>query len=101
MKIDEKILTFIKEHHVLTLSTAIGNKPYSCNWFYAFDFNDLGFICTSDTRTKHIKDVQQNNYVSGSIVLETSVVGKIRDYNLTGICTKLKIISSQNIRKNI
>ncbi len=88
MKIDEKIISFIKEHHVLTLSTAIDNKPYSCNCFYAFDADDNVFICTSDTTTKHIKDVLQNNFVSGSIVLETSVVGKIRGLQFNGYMHK-------------
>lgn len=86
--IDKRIIAFIKEHHVLTLSTAIENKPYSCNCFYAFDEKNNVFICTSDETTKHIKDVLQNNYVSGSVVLETSQVGKIQGLQFNGLMHK-------------
>lgn len=82
---DEKILRFIDEHHVLTLSTAVNNKPYSCNCFYVSLPEENMFVCTSDKTTKHIKDVEQNNYVSGSIVLETKVIGKIQGLQFNGI----------------
>ena len=35
--IDERILNLINEHHVLTLATAAGNKPYCCNCYYVYD----------------------------------------------------------------
>ena len=85
---DEKIIKFIKEHHVLTLSTAVNNKPYSCNCFYAYDETDNVLICTSNDETKHIKDVMQNNYISGSIVLETMTVGKIQGLQFNGYMYK-------------
>lgn len=85
MILEKRVVEFIKEHHVLTLSTAVENKPYSCNCFYAYHEDDNVLIFTSDIETKHIKDVKQNNYVSGSIVLETSVVGKIRGIQFNGL----------------
>ncbi len=90
MGIDEKITEFIKGHHVLTLSTSVENIPYSCNCFYAYNEEDNVLICTSDYETKHIKDVIKNNVVSGSIVLETSIVGKIQGLQFNGIMNEAK-----------
>lgn len=88
MKLEYRVVEFIKEHHVLTLSTAVDNTPYSCNCFYAYHEDDNVLICTSDYKTKHIKDALQNNNVSGSIVLETSIVGKIQGVQFNGIMSE-------------
>ena len=90
MDLEKRVIEFIKEHHVLTLSTAVENKPYSSNCFYAYHKKDNVLIFTSDEETKHIKDVKQNNYVSGSIVLETSVIGKIRGIQFNGLMYETK-----------
>ncbi len=84
MKLDKIIIDFINEHHVLTLATSNENKPHACNCFYAFDIQDIVLICTSDTKTKHISDVLKNNFVAGSIVLETTKIGKIQGIQFYG-----------------
>jgi len=91
MKLDKRVIEFINKHHVLTMSTVLDNVPYSCNCFYTYIEEDNVIICTSDYKTKHISDVQQNNNVSGSIVLETSVVGKIQGVQFNG-----KLIEAKN-----
>lgn len=84
LEIDKRIVTFIKKHHVLTLATCSGNKPWCANCFYVY-LEDLNlFIFTSDNSTKHIQDVLEQDLVAGSIVLETSVIGKIRGIQLRG-----------------
>lgn len=88
MEIDKRIINFIKEHHVLTLSTAVDNKPYSCNCFYAYDDKSNVLICSSEQKTKHVHDILQNNYISGTIVLETSIVGKIQGLQFNGFIYK-------------
>ena len=82
--LDKRIIDFINKHHVLTLATSNQNLPYCCNCFYVYleDENMLAF--TSDPTTKHIEDVQLQNYVAGSIVLETNVVGKIQGIQFNG-----------------
>lgn len=85
MDLDKRIVDFIKKHHVLTLSTSVENKPYSANCFYTFDEKESLLIFTSDKETKHIQDVMQNNFVSGSIVLETTIIGKIQGIQFNGI----------------
>lgn len=86
MKVPEKrIISFIKKHHVLTLATSFENKPYCANCFYAFMEDRNSFVFTSDKETKHIKDALKNNYVAGSVVLETSVIGKIQGIQFNGL----------------
>ena len=78
MNIDKRIIEFIKEHHVLTLATAVEGDPHACNCFYAFSQENMTLICTSDKSTKHIQQVEKNNFVAGSIVLETMNIGKVQ-----------------------
>ncbi|MCF6364831.1 MAG: pyridoxamine 5'-phosphate oxidase family protein [Bacteroidales bacterium] len=81
---DKKIAGFIKKHHVLTLATAVNNVPYCSNCFYVYLEKENMFVFTSGNETKHIQDVLQNNYVGGSVVLETSIVGKIQGIQFNG-----------------
>ena len=84
IKIDNKIIKFIKEHHVLTLATSNNNMPYCANCFYAYLEDENALVFTSDEDTKHIKDVVEQKYVAGSIVLETKTVGKIQGIQFNG-----------------
>jgi len=87
-ELDEKIVKFITKHHVLTLATAVQNKPYCANCFYAFMHNEKMLVFTSDYETKHIQDAKENQTVAGSIVLETNIVGKIQGIQFTGTLTE-------------
>lgn len=97
--IDPRIIKFIKKHHVLTLATANNNRPYCCNCFYVYLENENQLVFTSDKDTKHIKDVAQQNYVAGSIVLETNVVGKIRGIQFNGKMYKPKEDLLKKVKK--
>ena len=83
-KPEKKIIDFIKKHHVLTLATSVNKIPYCANCFYVYLEQENMFVFTSDDDTKHIKDVLQNNYVGGSVVLETNIVGKIQGIQFNG-----------------
>lgn len=82
--LDKKIVSFIKKHHVLTLATSNNNNPYCANCFYSFIEEEKMLVFTSDNDTKHVKDVLLNDSVAGSIVLETSIVGKIQGVQFIG-----------------
>ena len=82
--LDKKIVAFIKKHHVLTLASSNNNNPYCANCFYSFLEEEKMLVFTSDSDTKHIKDILLQDYVAGSIVLETSIVGKIQGIQFTG-----------------
>jgi len=81
---DKQIIDFIKKHHVFTLATSINDQPYCCNCFYTYLKDENALIFTSDDNTKHIADAKQNNFVAGSIVLETSIIGKIQGLQFQG-----------------
>lgn len=84
-KPDKKIVAFIKKHHVLTLSTCVNNQPWCANCFYAFLEEEAAFVFTSDYDTRHIRETLKNSRVAGSVVLETSIVNKIRGVQFTGV----------------
>ncbi|MFI3330901.1 MAG: pyridoxamine 5'-phosphate oxidase family protein [Rikenellaceae bacterium] len=89
MKDIERIEKFIAKHHVLTLaSVSVDDKgiaePYCANMFYAYIADAKAFVFTSDVATRHISDVLNNDKVAGSVVLETSVVGKIQGLQFQG-----------------
>ncbi len=85
---DERIIKFIKKHHVLTLATAIDNIPYCANAFYAYDAENNRFIFTSDTTTRHGEEMTKNPNVAASIVWETKLVGRIQGLQISGQITK-------------
>lgn len=88
MPIDNRIISFIKKHHVLTIATTVNNEPWCANCFYAYMEDENALIFTTDTETRHGKEFLKNPVVAGSIVLETSVIGKIRGIQFQGIISE-------------
>ncbi|MBR6869944.1 MAG: pyridoxamine 5'-phosphate oxidase family protein [Bacteroidales bacterium] len=88
--IDKRILDFIGEHHVMTVACAApGAAPdlpqlWCANAFYVFDEKEEGFIITSEAKTWHARLFLENSQVTGSIVLETEEIGKIRGLQFAG-----------------
>lgn len=79
-----KIAKFIKAHHVVTLATTVGDNPYCCNLFYAYDNEGQALVFTSDNTTRHTQMFGQNEQVAASIVLETKIVGKVQGLQICG-----------------
>ncbi len=91
-ELDKRIVDFIKEHHVLSLSTSDNNVPYTANCFFVYLIDDNKFIFTSDPNTKHGKQMLNNPNIALNIFLETKAVGKIQGLQITG---KAKALSGQ------
>ncbi|MCX6232473.1 MAG: hypothetical protein NTZ33_13130 [Bacteroidetes bacterium] len=87
--IDERIITYIAEHHIFTLATSNNNLPYTATCFYVYLPELNMFVFTSDTTTKHISDTVEQSYVAGAIALETSIIGKIRGIQFCGPIKRL------------
>lgn len=87
--LDERIIKFIKRHHVLTLATVNSEgMPYVANCFYAYDKRRNLLIFTSDETTRHGGEMSANSNVAVSIVLETRVVGRVEGVQITGIAER-------------
>lgn len=89
--IKDRILTFIREHHIFTLAVSRENKPWCATCYYVY-LEDLNlFIFTSDYDTKHITDVVETGIynAAGAIALETRMTGKIRGIQFAGLIREL------------
>ena len=85
MELDERIVKFLKRHHVLTLATVSAEgEPYCANAFYAYDTERNRLIFTSDNTTRHAQEMIANSRVAASVVLETRVVGKVQGLQICG-----------------
>lgn len=83
-KPDDRIVKFIRGHHVLTLGTCVSGRPWCANIFYAYLPDRNVFVYTTDPQTRHGCEAAANPEVSASIVLETRIVGRVRGLQLTG-----------------
>ena len=88
--LNERIVKFLKSHHILTLATSNNNEPYCANCFYSFIEEKNLLIITSDYETRHVQEMIKQNRISGAIALETKIIGKIRGIQFTGIISDLK-----------
>jgi uncharacterized protein len=84
MSMDSRLARLLRRHHVLTLSTTSVNGSWIAHCFYAFLPDDMVLVFTTDPNTRHGREMLQNPNVSGGIMLETKMVGKIRGIQLTG-----------------
>jgi uncharacterized protein len=83
-KPEKRITEFIRQHHVLTLATCVNGKSWCANCFYAYIEDENILVFTSDENTRHIQNAKINQEVSGSIVLETKIIGKIQGIQFSG-----------------
>lgn len=89
MELDERIVKFLKRHHVLTLATlSADGAPYCANAFYAYDAKRNRLIFTSDNATQHAQDMAANARVAASVVLETRIVGKVQGLQICGTAVR-------------
>lgn len=86
--IDSRIVKFFRKHHVLTIATSVDNEPWCANCFYVYLEEENALVFTTDRTTTHGKAFAVNSRVSGTVVLETFVIGKIRGIQFSGIVSE-------------
>lgn len=87
--IEERIIKFIKRHHVLNLATVSAEGvPYCAACFYTYDSRRNRLIFTSDDTTRHAQEMLVNRSVACAITLETRIVGKIQGVQICGIAER-------------
>lgn len=83
--IDDKIIKFIKRHHVLTLATtSSAGEPYCAACFYAYDAERNLLIFTSSSETRHGSEMCARARVACAITLETRIVGRVQGLQICG-----------------
>lgn len=87
--IPDRIIKFINKHHLLSLATQDKHGPWCCSCFYVYLPRENIFVVTSDYDTKHIQNLDNSINVSGTIALETKIIGKIRGIQFTGVMKEL------------
>ena len=87
--VDERIIRFLKRHHVLNLATVSkAGQPYCAACFYAYDTQRNRLIFTSDNTTRHAQEMAENASVACAITLETRIVGKVQGAQICGIAER-------------
>lgn len=86
--IDSRIVKFFRKHHVLTIATSSGEKPWCASCFYVYIESENLLVFTTDLKTRHGQEFIKNQNVSGTIVLETKIIGKIRGIQFEGIVSE-------------
>lgn len=96
---DQRIIKFIRKHHVLTIATCSDGQPWCANMFYACVEEGPVLVFTSEERTRHIAEASANRRAAGSIVLETKVVGRLQGLQLSGVIRKPSVEEERSARK--
>jgi uncharacterized protein YhbP (UPF0306 family) len=96
---DKQIINFLKKHHVFNLATSVENHSWCCSCFYAIIEDEMAIVFTSDQETRHVKDLMQNPEVSGTVHLETWIIGKIKGVQFSGTVELAKNDKLDNARK--
>ena len=91
----EKFDKFLKQKHLLSLAVMHENAPYACSCFYAYDENLKIFVIACDEDTTHIKAILANSSVSGTIALDTKIIGKIKGVQFLGNMKKANLNESE------
>ncbi|MBG0860959.1 MAG: pyridoxamine 5'-phosphate oxidase family protein [Bacteroidales bacterium] len=86
--IDPRITRFFKKHHVLTIATAVDSEPWCANCFYVYLEEENALVFTTESDTRHGQEFLRNSLVSGSVVLETIIIGKIRGIQFQGLVSE-------------
>ncbi len=82
--VDEKIIRFLRKHHVLTVATSVNNEPWCANCFYVYLQDENALVFTTGDETRHGREFLENKLVAGTVVLETPIIGKIRGIQFQG-----------------
>ncbi|MGE5421401.1 MAG: pyridoxamine 5'-phosphate oxidase family protein [Chloroflexota bacterium] len=86
--IDSRIVRFFKKHHVLTIASCTMEEPWCANCFYVYLEEENALVFTTVADTRHGKEFLVNPKVSGSVVLETMIIGKIRGIQFSGVVSE-------------
>lgn len=93
---NRKISDFLRKHHLATLATSSNNTPWVAHCFYAFLEKEMCLVFTTDSKTRHGKEMIENSQVSVGIAWETKIVGQIRGAQCSGQVLKVEKSKGEN-----
>ena len=82
---DDRIIDFLSNNHLLSLATSKENIPHACNCYYVYDQTQQVLIFSSDSKTKHANHFLDNPNVSAAISKDNIDYKKIQGIQLTGV----------------
>lgn len=83
--VDERIVKFIKKHHLLSLATStVDGVPYCSSAFYGYDSERNVLVFSANPATEHGSHMEQRAKVAATIALETKVVGSVKGLQISG-----------------
>lgn len=83
-KDERRVVRFLSKHHLLTICGSDSEENWCASCFYAFHYDEMFFVISSDKESLHGKLFEKNNKVSGTIALETKIPGRIRGVQFRG-----------------
>jgi uncharacterized protein YhbP (UPF0306 family) len=83
-EIPERIEKFIRKHHVMTVATVQDGRAWCAHVFYAWMHDEGLFVFTTDTSTRHGREMLGAPQIAAAIALETKKVGIIQGLQLEG-----------------
>lgn len=75
---------FLNKMKLASISVLADFSPYSFSVFYAYDFTNRTIIFASSSETSHIKFAKICTKTSGTIALDTKIIGKIKGIQFLG-----------------
>ena len=82
--VNEKIISFLIQHTVLTLATCSDTIPHCSNCFFAYEEENNLLIFKSKKDTDHIRHGLENKNVSGSVLPDKLNSAKIQGIQFNG-----------------
>ncbi len=87
---NNKIISFINNHHVFTLATSKDDQPYCAICFYVFLNEQNMMVFMSDRHTKHMSYALSQRNVAGTIVTQENNISKIQGIQFTGTMAEIE-----------
>ncbi|MDR2362403.1 MAG: pyridoxamine 5'-phosphate oxidase family protein [Prevotellaceae bacterium] len=84
VSIDRRVVDFILAHHVLTLATCAGGRPYCASLFYVYLVEENVLVFASKEGSRHVSEALAAGSVAGSMAVETRMVGLVRGLQWEG-----------------
>lgn len=85
MEPDRIIIAFLKIQTAMTIATSVNNIPYCATCFYAYCEEAKLLVFKSSINTVHVQNGIRNNKVSGSILPDKLITGKVKGLQFLGL----------------